>query len=520
MAFSKGIKEAALVAAGRRCCLCTRFKGVRLEVHHIEPESTGGGNDFDNAIPLCFDCHADVGHYNPEHPRGNRYSAAELRGHRNRLYDQIASGHLSSARPTDEWAYCRYLVCKNFSALSEIVSGDLSRTPAHNPLLANTPALDEMRHLCDIHGNNDRARNVYGVSFPNAESYYAQNPRMRDSHEPDCAAYPYFDTIRVPDELEIKRVVGPADPISTRLLHAGAPPEDVCVALGYDDPCQGVFGELYETRPIWATFLEIRNIGASAVAMGKLHGLLDTPTPAYRSFAGKTGNTWFMQLPAAAILSGQSVLIPLGAFLGPLRTSLPAAVRSETSELDHAYYQDVDRVDYSSVAHRIGLLGAVIWPSSITTESRNGILNQRFHRLDFSRLYTIDRYWAMGSCPFLFFRLQDGQVEYVKELFGDGLARSAGETIIVPPGVKAMIVAELEQEVTYIESMSVNGRRQRINLELHQGDWWEVSIGCGDKIHLVGRYVPESPGRQDPLYHNQLICDFIVDRNAFRATQP
>lgn len=55
MAFDKAVKEDALVAAARRCCVCTCFKGVLLEVHHIEPKSTGGGDDFDNAIPLCFD---------------------------------------------------------------------------------------------------------------------------------------------------------------------------------------------------------------------------------------------------------------------------------------------------------------------------------------------------------------------------------------------------------------------------------------------------------------------------------
>ena len=519
MGFNKATKQAVLVAAGRRCCLCARFKGVRLEVHHIELESTGGGNDVDNAIPLCFDCHADVGHYNPEHPRGNRYSPAELRRHRDRLYEQIESGRLPSAPATDEWAYCRYLVCKSFSALSEIVVGDLARTPAKDPLLVNTPALDEMRHLYNIHGNDDRASSVYGASFPNAEAYYAENLHKQDFHDPDCSTYPYFDAIRVPDELEIERVVGPSDPISIRLLRAGAPPEDVCVALGYDDPCQGRFGELYETRPIWATFLEIRNISTSAVTMGELRGLLDAPIPGYRSFAGKTGTKWSMQLPSAAILPSQSVLLPLGVFLGPLGRSLPASVRGDTSELDHAYYQDVDRVDYSSVMPRIGLLGTAIWPASITAESRDGILTQQFHELDFSRVYTVDRSWAMGSCPFLFFRFQDGRVEYVRELFANGLNRRTGETISVPLGAKGMIVAELERETTYIESMSVNGRPQLTNLQLHRGNWWELSVGWGDEIHLVGWYVPELPGKQDPLYHNQHICNFIVAQDMSRAAR-
>ena len=119
MGFSKTIKEKTLVAAGRRCCLCTRYKGVRLEVHHIVPTSDGGTDDYDNAIALCFDCHADVGHYNPHHPRGNRFTPTELREHRRRLYRQIKSGTLSSTPPQEHWAYCRYLICKSFSALSE-----------------------------------------------------------------------------------------------------------------------------------------------------------------------------------------------------------------------------------------------------------------------------------------------------------------------------------------------------------------------------------------------------------------
>lgn len=31
---------------------------------------------------MCFDCHAEVGHYNDKHPRGNKFSANELQGHR------------------------------------------------------------------------------------------------------------------------------------------------------------------------------------------------------------------------------------------------------------------------------------------------------------------------------------------------------------------------------------------------------------------------------------------------------
>lgn len=60
MPFSKEIREDALVASARHCCVCHRSKGVKVEVHHIVPTSQGGTDDFDNAVVLCFDCHADA----------------------------------------------------------------------------------------------------------------------------------------------------------------------------------------------------------------------------------------------------------------------------------------------------------------------------------------------------------------------------------------------------------------------------------------------------------------------------
>ena len=48
----------------------------------VEQEADGGSNDLENAIVLCFKCHAEAGHCNPRHPCGTKYSATELRKHR------------------------------------------------------------------------------------------------------------------------------------------------------------------------------------------------------------------------------------------------------------------------------------------------------------------------------------------------------------------------------------------------------------------------------------------------------
>jgi hypothetical protein len=89
MAFPAEVKEKALIACGRKCCICHKFCGTRMECHHIVPEERGGDDIFENCIPVCFDCHADIGHYNPKHPKGNRFSPNELREHRDRWYDCI-----------------------------------------------------------------------------------------------------------------------------------------------------------------------------------------------------------------------------------------------------------------------------------------------------------------------------------------------------------------------------------------------------------------------------------------------
>jgi hypothetical protein len=68
----------------RHCCLCGKAAGVGIEVAHIDPKR----NDLDNAIPLCFDCHSKIGHYNDKHPRGKKYSSDELKTRREQVYEQ------------------------------------------------------------------------------------------------------------------------------------------------------------------------------------------------------------------------------------------------------------------------------------------------------------------------------------------------------------------------------------------------------------------------------------------------
>lgn len=89
MSFASETKEQALVACMRSCCICHRFRGIKIELHHIVHKSEGGTDLFDNCIPLCFDCHGDMRSYDHNHPKGTKYSPSELKRHRDEWYKKV-----------------------------------------------------------------------------------------------------------------------------------------------------------------------------------------------------------------------------------------------------------------------------------------------------------------------------------------------------------------------------------------------------------------------------------------------
>lgn len=58
-----------------------------MELAHIEQRADSLDDSIENALPVCFECHAEIGLYNPRHPRGRRFSPEELRLHRQQWLD-------------------------------------------------------------------------------------------------------------------------------------------------------------------------------------------------------------------------------------------------------------------------------------------------------------------------------------------------------------------------------------------------------------------------------------------------
>jgi hypothetical protein len=96
MAFDSDTRTKALVACARHCCICHQFAGLKIELHHILLKSEGGKDTFENCIPLCFNCHADMRSYDHNHPKGAKYSPKEVIQHRDSWYSKIENPNISN----------------------------------------------------------------------------------------------------------------------------------------------------------------------------------------------------------------------------------------------------------------------------------------------------------------------------------------------------------------------------------------------------------------------------------------
>jgi len=66
--FSEETKSKCLLWSDRHCCVCDTPCGLDIEIAHIDPK---GGEDTENAIPVCYKDHAQIGRYiyDEKHPR-------------------------------------------------------------------------------------------------------------------------------------------------------------------------------------------------------------------------------------------------------------------------------------------------------------------------------------------------------------------------------------------------------------------------------------------------------------------
>lgn len=116
MSFSEKVQTEALAASGRCCCICHKFCGTKIALHHIKQKAHGGDDSFENCIPLCLDCHEDMGKADPNHVTGKHYTEKELIMHRDAWYKKQSDSQRGNKCPVceaDKKLFNR--ICQSFS---------------------------------------------------------------------------------------------------------------------------------------------------------------------------------------------------------------------------------------------------------------------------------------------------------------------------------------------------------------------------------------------------------------------
>jgi len=171
----------------------------------------------------------------------------------------------------------------------------------------------------------------------------------------------------------------------------------------------------------------------------------------------------------------------------------------------------VARQDLATAYESTAVIGPAFWPRSIQSKGSPLAREQLLHEFDLSNLYTISRFWEVGSCPHLFARVNDGgSLQYLGELFAGATLRPQSERVAVPDGIGALLIVELQRERTTIEELRINGLHHISQVCLEQGDVVWLSVRPGDIVELRGYYSAEHSALPDPWLRNSVISDFMM----------
>ncbi|BCA55955.1 hypothetical protein W02_30950 [Nitrospira sp. KM1] len=206
------------------------------------------------------------------------------------------------------------------------------------------------------------------------------------------------------------------------------------------------------------------------------------------------------------------MLFPVATMLGPMECIGFESTFQETADIPSGQVQTFSHEDLSPAQAVTSLIGPVMWPKSIDVRVNSIQVEQQIHDFNLKSLYTINRYWEMGSCPHIFFLGQETILpEYYGELFAKQPGESHQEIIIIPSGIDTVLIVELEPEQTIIEEISINKSLYRTMVRLNQGDALSIPVKSGDLIDLKGHYISKSTAATDPWFRNALVHGFILE---------
>lgn len=485
MVFSRKIKEDILVASARHCCVCHRYKGVKVEVHHIVPKEQGGEDILENAIALCFDCHSDAGHYFAKHPKGTKFTVAELRKHKSSWFKIVAENRIPIKK--NNLIHARYLITKEFDVIKNICEKDLSDFPIKNCLLLDTPVLSNCQKLFKKQTYRDEeVKNLLTIGPEEYSKKYPTASVFKNNDE----EYRFYYHERIPNEIDIINNCK-KDNISKHLMQNGVSPAKIAKILTcYEGECEGggAFQELYQLRPAYYKYLILSNISGNYIKFDSLDVLKHSDVLFTEQVFDNEDEITF---PPILIEPNQSVVIPLGMFLANFND----LEKSQEYTIIHEIHGDRSQVlDHGAINNESGIeyFGENYLPKKVMFSLDGQTHFQDIHDFNFDNLYWIDGYWNCGSCPHLFFETNTSQIKYQGEIFSSLLGKISSEEFKIKKDIKNIIITELEQETTIIEYIKINGIKRISKVKLYTGQKIKLPVRKNDTVEIRGYYLTNS----------------------------
>lgn len=376
----------------------------------------------------------------------------------------------------------KFLITSEFDFIKEISENDLSNFPFEKPLLFENQTLEFLRTLMgkqqyrhtEIEKFIDIEREYYTVKYPDAQTL----PIKENEHQ-------FYYHKRIPNREELKSTTN-KDSVSQFLLNNGIPEEKISEILTcYEGECAGAgrFEELYQLRPIYAQFLVVKNISDYPIRLKNIESTLHDGVLYESSVVDEKSIT---NLPEFIIEPAQNVIITVGVFLSHFQklsklnknTVTSTYVPEQIQQLELGSIQENQKIEFIGPRHVPRKIGLVINKQELDCD---------IHNFSFEKVYWVDRHWQCGSCPHLFF-IQNGKLKYQGEIFSVKPNKIHIERFSIPKMVSELIIAELEQEVTYINYLKRNGAIIENQIELEEGQVYSALVSPNDRIEIEGKY--------------------------------
>jgi hypothetical protein len=489
MGFSPTIKQQVMNATARHCCVCHRYKGVKLEVHHIIQEADNGPNTFENAIPLCFDCHSDAGHYNDRHPKGTKFSITELRNARDNWYKFVTENPITQKAIISNSIQTGYYVVNAFDILDSILQGDYTSIgKSRNRIYLKKNYVSSIwenllnAHSIDFDYNIEQRLLIEIRHFNSIEEYCETyiGVKVTDKSSED---YPYFEVTRKSNWTDLISIVK-KNSFLKQLSESGIEAETFCTAVLYKngEGCDGgnpefAYTEYLEVSPISFVLLGITNTSGESIKLNKV--ITEDGQP--------------VALPNFNLLPYEMVFIPIKTVINVVNYDSNAII---LDHIDGERGQDFSRIlNSNGKFENVSYFKDNICPTSVIYNDNSDEIEVDIHELDFNNLYSLNSYWQCGSCPHLFFINQNGVQEYVRELLVTSSMKKGTDSFSIPENVYEIIIRELEDEVTFIDSIKINDNETHRNIVLEKDHYLTLSVSPFDTVTLEGHYEPFRPSK-------------------------